>query len=83
VSDYLPDSVGACFAILCVFVAKQNLHDGREDQKWNVCLEPSVLSICRSGTQGGLHLPFYPGWPFSSFAGDALPRWRKADSSDH
>jgi hypothetical protein len=25
VSDFLPDSVGACFAILCVFVAKQNL----------------------------------------------------------
>ena len=66
-----------------VFCRETNLDDGREDQKWNVCLEPSVLSICRSGTQGGLHLPFYPGWPFSPFAGDASPRWRKADSSDH
>ena len=36
------------------------------------------------GWRGGLHPSFYLiGWPFSSFAGDASPRWRKADSSDH
>jgi VanZ family protein len=33
VSDFLVDSVGACFAILCVFVAKQIWGYGREDKK--------------------------------------------------
>ena len=33
VSDFLVNSVGACFAILCVFVAKQIWGYGREDKK--------------------------------------------------
>jgi hypothetical protein len=34
VSDFLVDTVGACFAIVCVFVATEIWH--RYDQKWNV-----------------------------------------------
>ena len=33
VSDFLTDSVGACFAIFCVFFHETNLDYGREDQK--------------------------------------------------